>query len=131
MLILVYAILAVIEHRLYGPWLPRRWERGTRRGRNWSGRWSTSRASCRGNIGILIDIVDTGSNSNVQVVRTLYSTTDLDFGSHRAHRVGGAKHSLIIMVRGFFVDYIKVILTLPLPPPVSRRARIELLAYAL
>jgi hypothetical protein len=25
------------------------------------------------------------------VVRTLYSTTDLDFGSHRAHRVGGTK----------------------------------------
>ena len=50
------------------------------------------------NIGILIDIVDTISNSNVLVVRTLYSTTDLDFGSHRAHRVGGAKHSLVIRV---------------------------------
>ena len=50
------------------------------------------------NIGILIDIVDTISNSNVLVVRTLYSTTDLDFGSHRAHRVGGAKHSLVISV---------------------------------
>ena len=46
-------------------------------------------------IGILIDIVDTISNSNALVVRKLYSTTDLDFGSHRAHHVGGAKHTLV------------------------------------
>ena len=33
--------------------------------------------------------------------RELYSTksqTDLDFGFHRAHHVGGAKHSLVIRV---------------------------------
>jgi hypothetical protein len=54
--------------------------------------------NCNIQILVLIDIVDTISNSNALVARTLYSTTDLDFGSHRAHRVGGAKHSLVVRV---------------------------------